>query len=188
MKITKGHYGYIRRRKKNLSIKVGILAAGIIGLLMLGYVTLGTKNNWLTIVAILTVLPTANLAVVLAALLPYKGRPMEEYQQVTALTGDGVLDTELVITSKTDKAMELNYAYFHEEGIYCYTINKKMDVKKTEGYLKTMLKNNGVSGEVKIFTDWRGFLKRLKTLPPSSRKTCDEILLKQEGVFRAISL
>ena len=81
MKITKGHYGYIRRRKKNLSIKVGILAAGIIGLLVLGYVTLGTKNNWLTIVAILTVLPTANLAVVLAALLPYKGRPMEEYQQ-----------------------------------------------------------------------------------------------------------
>ena len=88
---TKGHFGYIRRRKRNLSIMVGILAAGIIGLVLLGYLTLGTKNNWLTIVAILTVLPTANLAVVLFALLPYKGRPKEEYDQVVSIVGDGVL-------------------------------------------------------------------------------------------------
>lgn len=185
---TKGHHGYIRARKRNLSIMVGILTAGIIGLVLLGYFTLGTKNNWLTIVAILSVLPTANLAVVLFALLPYKGRPKEEYEQVEAIVGEGVLDTELVITSKTDKNMEINYAYFHESGIFCYTINKNMNVKRTEEYLKTMLKNNEVAFDVKVFTDWKAFLRRLRSLEPSSRKTCDEKLLQMEGVFRAISL
>ena len=102
--------------------------------------------------------------------------------------GDGVLDTELIITSKTDKNMEIDYAYFHEEGVFCYTINKAMDVKRTEEYLKTMLKNNGVSSGVKVYTDWKPFLKRLRSLEPSSRKTCDEKLLKMEGVFRAIAI
>lgn len=185
---AKGHHGYIRARKRTLSIMVGILTAGIIGLVLLGYLTLGTKNNWLTIVAILSVLPTANLAVVLFALLPYRGRPKEEYDQVAAIVGDGVLDTEMIITSKTDKNMEIDYAYFHEEGIFCYTVNKAMDVKRTEEYLKTMLKNNELTSNVKVFTEWKAFLKRLRTLEPSSRKTCDETLLKMEGVFRAISL
>lgn len=185
---TKGHHGYIRARKRNLSIMVGVLTAGIIGLVLLGYLTLGTKNNWLTIVAILTVLPTANLAVVLTALLPFKGRPTEEYEQVVSIVGDGVLDTELIITSKTDKSMEIDYAYFHENGVFCYTTQKSMDVKRTEEYLKTMLKNNEVASEVKVFTDWKAYLKRLRSLEPSSRKTCDEKLLQMEGVFRAIAL
>lgn len=184
----KGHHGYIRKRKKTLSIMVGLLSAGIIGLVLLGYLTLGTKNNWLTIVAILSVLPTANLAVVLFALLPHKGRPKEEYEEVADIVGDGVLDTELVVTSKSDKNMEIDYAYFHEEGVFCYTVNTAMDVKRTEEYLKGMLKTNGVSSNVKVFTDWKAYKKRLRSLEPCSRKTCDEKLLKMEGVFRAISL
>ena len=154
---TKGHFGYIRRRKRNLSIMVGILAAGIIGLVLLGYLTLGTKNNWLTIVAILTVLPTANLAVVLFALLPYKGRPKEEYDQVVSIVGDSVLDTELIITSKTDKNMEIDYAYFHEEGVFCYTIRisenhaeKQRRLIRREGLhrLETILKTPALPGTV----------------------------------------
>lgn len=187
-KITKGHYGYLRARKRTLLIRTLLLSVGVIALLIMGFALTHTKKNLLTVAAIVSVLPAANQAVILIAALPYRGREQEEYESVRAIVPKGVLDTELVVTSKSDKSMQLDYAYIHPTGIYCFSFDSKLDIPKTERYIQSMMKNNKLNTHVKCFRDFKQFKKRLKELEPIDRDTCDEKLLKIEGVLRAISI
>ena len=79
MKITKGMPGYIKDQKKK-RILITILLFGIsIAVFLTGYLTTHTRNNLLTIVAILGCLPAARSAVGMIMLLPY--RSFEEESQ-----------------------------------------------------------------------------------------------------------
>lgn len=61
----------------------------------------------LTVVAMVSVIPMVNQLVILIALWKYQPCPDKEYEQVASIVGKGILDTELVITSKTDKSFYL---------------------------------------------------------------------------------
>lgn len=187
-KITKGHYGYLRARKRTLLIRTTILLIGIIALLIMGIALTDTKKNLLTVAAVVSVLPAANQAVVLIAVFPYHGREKEEYESVRAIVPKGLLNTELVITSKNEKSMQLDYAYIHPTGVYCFSFDPKLDCTKTERYIQLMMKNNSLQTHVKVFRDFKQFKKRLTELEPVDRDTCEEKLLKIEGVLRAIAI
>lgn len=187
-KTQKGHYGYIRARKRTLLIRTIILFLGVIILLAMGLALTHTKKNLLTVAAIVSVLPAANQAVVLFALLPYHGREKDEYESVREIVPNGVLDTELVLTSKNDKSMPIDYAYVHPTGLYCFSFDSKLDIPKTQQYIQTMMKANHLNTHVKVFRDFKQFKKRLRELEPIDRNTCEEKLLKIEGVLRAISI
>lgn len=104
-RIKKGHHGYIKRKKRLLLGEVLGLLIGIIGLVVIGVVTTGSRKNLLTVVAMVSVIPMVNQLVILIALWKYQPCPDKEYEQVASLVGKGILDTELVITSKTDKVI-----------------------------------------------------------------------------------
>ncbi len=186
--LRKGHYGYLGRRKKRLMCQVGMIAFGIIALVGLGIYSTGNRKNLLTVAAVASALPLANQLVVLIAAFKYHERPVDEYEKVAAIVGDGLLNTELIITSKTDKAIEINYAYVHEKGVFCYSVNKALDAKKTEEYIAGFLKANHLPADVFLMRDWKKFLNRLSELEPEDRKTCDEKLLRIEGVLRGIAI
>lgn len=186
--LKKGHYGYLNRRKKRLTLEVGIILFGIIVLIALGIYSTGTRKNLLTVAAVVSALPLANQLVVLIAAFKYKSRPKDEYDKVAAVVGTGILDTELIITSKTDKAIEINYACVHEKGVFCYSADKSLDTKKAEAYISGFLENNELPSDVFLIKDWKNFMNRLSTLEPIDRNTCDETLLKIEGVLRAIAI
>ena len=187
-RVRKGSYGYLARRKKQLMAHVGLVLAGIIILIVLGIWSTGTRKNLLTVVAAVSVLPLANELVVLIAVWKYHSRPKEEYDQVRELVGNGLLNTELVITSRTDKSMEISYAYVHEKGIFCYSADKSLDVKKAADYISGFMKQNNLKTEVFVIREWKQFLNRLRELEPEDRNTCDEQLLRAEGVIRAIAV
>ena len=187
-KATKGYPGYLKKRKLGLLARGLILAAGVAALFLTGYLTLNTRFNWLTIIAVLSAIPMAMQFATLLSLVHFKDRPKEEYEEIRALTGNGVLDTELIIANKDGKAIDLAYAYFHESGIYLLTLGKITSLDQTEEYLHSFLRLNTVDGPLTLYTDLGVFKKRLKSLEPSDRDECDEYLLRQEGVFRAISM
>ena len=187
-RVRKGSYGYLSRRKRQLWIHIGIVLAGIVILLALGIWTTGTRKNLLTIVAVVSVLPLANEAVVLIAVWKYHSRPKEEYDRVRSLVGNGLLNTELIVTSRTEKAMEIAYAYIHEKGVFCFCPDKNLDRRKAEEYLKGFLENNDLQYDVFVFRDLKRFLERLEELSPEDRNTCEEDLLRAEGVIRAIAV
>ncbi|MBR6322063.1 MAG: hypothetical protein IKR59_04260 [Lachnospiraceae bacterium] len=184
----KGHYGYLKQRKRNLLLLSVILFVIILGIAVYGLVMRGTTKNWYTIIAALLVIPMAMQLSTLIPMLKHKDRPQEEYDHIRALTGNGILDTGLLIAGKNGKAFELNYAYVHENGIYCYSASEDVNAQETAEYLKNYLRLSDVDGDLIIYTQMKSFEKRLKELPPSDRDTADDSLLRQEGVLQAISM
>ena len=61
-RIKKGHHGYIKRKKRLLLGEVLGLLIGIIGLVVIGVVTTGSRKNLLTVVAMVSVIPNGKSA------------------------------------------------------------------------------------------------------------------------------
>ena len=172
-RIKKGHHGYIKRKKRLLLGEVLGLLIGIIGLVVIGVVTTGSRKN---------------LLVILIALWKYQPCPDKEYKQVASIVGKGILDTELVITSKTDKSFLLDYACIHEKGVFCYCSDKNVSEKKTAEYIKSFMKANDLKTDIFVIRDWKNYLNRIRELEKWDRASCDEKLLKIEGVLRGIAI
>ena len=187
-RITKGHYGYIGKRKKSLFLQALILFIGMSGFILLGYLITKTNKNLFTLVAVMTAIPMVMQVVQLIAISRYHSRPEEEYMQVKELAGNGLLNTDLVIANKDGPSYDIAYAYVHTNGIVLYCANEKVDIAKTEEYIRNYLRLNGCDAPVQVITDIRVFMKRLKSLPPEDRANVPDELLKQEGVLRAISM
>ena len=177
-RIKKGHHGYIKRKKRLLLGEVLGLLIGIIGLVVIGVVTTGSRKNLLTVVAMVSVIPMVNQLVILIALWKYQPCPDKEYEQVASIVGKGILDTELVITSKTDKSFLLDYACIHEN----------VSEKKTAEYIKSFMKANDLKTDIFVIRDWKNYLNRIRELEKWDRASCDEKLLKIEGVLRGIAI
>ena len=90
-RIKKGHHGYIKRKKRLLLGEVLGLLIGIIGLVVIGVVTTGSRKNLLTVVAMVSVIPMVNQLVILIALWKYQPCPDKEYEQVASLVGKGIM-------------------------------------------------------------------------------------------------
>ncbi len=184
----KGHYGYLRQRKRNLFLMTLALVLVIAGIAVYGLVMRGTTKNWYSIIAAMLVIPMAMQLSTLIPMLKHQDRPREEYDRIRKLSGQAVLDTGLLIAGKNGKAFELNYVLFHENGIYCFSGDESLNPQETAEYLKNYLRLSEVEGEVTVYTNLKSFEKRLQNLPASDRETADDFLLRQEGVFLAISM
>ena len=187
-KITKGHYGYIGQRKKRLLLQALVLFIGMAGFIALGYYITKSNKNLFTLVAVMTAIPMVMQIVQLIAISRFHSRPEEEYQEVKALAGEGHLNTDLVIANKDGPSYDIGYAYVHTDGIYMYCANEKLDIAKTEEYIRNYLRLNACDAPVTIYTDLRVFMKRLRSLSPEDRAQVPDELLEQEGVLRAISM
>ena len=187
-KITKGHYGYIGYRKKRLLLQALILLLGMAGFIVLGYYITGSNKNLFTLVAVMTAIPMVMQIVQLIAISRFHSRPEEEYQKVRELAGNGLLNTDLVIANKDGPSYDIGYAYVHSGGILLYCANEKLDIAKTEEYIRNFLRLNECDAPVTVLTDVRVFMKRLKSLPGEDRADVPDELLRQEGVLRAISM
>ena len=54
--------------------------------------------------------------------------------------------------------------------------------------MQDYLKQNDLDTTVFLIKDWKNYMNRLKTLEPEDRKTCDETLLRIEGVLRNLAI
>ncbi|MGN0297882.1 MAG: hypothetical protein ACI4C1_01630 [Lachnospiraceae bacterium] len=188
-KIAKGHYGYLSYKKKIEIVKMLVILLGIVILFVAGYMTTHTRKNLLTVAAVVSVLPLANLIVPFIALLPFKGRPREEYEEIRKIVGEGLLNVELVITAHDEKPFGVDYVYIHPDGIFCYSTQKNFKADALKKHLKTMIEGNDLhTPGIYTFQNYKKFERRLGALSPISREDCDEELLKIEGVVRALAI
>lgn len=187
-RVRKGHYGYFSYRKKIEFIKAAVILVGIIILLLIGYSVTHDRKNLMTVFAVVSVLPFANILVVWISLLPFHSRPKEEEEEIHSLMGQGVYSTELALTRKDGKAILLDYVYVYAKGVICYTSDTKLNERDAEKYIKEMLSGNDLPSDVRITKDLRKFKMRVKDLEPVQRSECDDELLRIEGILYAISL
>lgn len=171
---SKGTLGYIKNRKLARGAAVIIGAVLIIAIFLTGYITTKTRNNLLTIGAILAVLPTAKFAVLFIMLLPYHSQSKEAYDEVAAACKDRAqVLTETVLTT-TEKVMPVDFFVIKDNCIIGYTANKKCDIPFTERFLSENMKQNGHKVTVKIWDDKKKFLSRISSLAAAESKDGQE--------------
>lgn len=168
MKLHKGQYGYRdNHRKQQLLWVILFLAAIIVQLLARYFTTSSSVKNILTVMAVLTVLPMANLASPLLAGWRYK-TPAEDYhQKMVPYEEKCTILYDLIITSK-EYVLPMDAVAVHPGAVIGYCTNPKVDVKKAEAYLNEMLKGNKLDANAKVIKEETTFLRRLENLKPAT--------------------
>ncbi len=161
---NKGQLGYINNRKLARGLVVGIGLIAIVAIFLTGYISTGTRNNILTLVAILTSLPVAKYIVLFIMVLPYHSEPQELHQSIVDAAGENsqVL-AEMIITSK-EKAMPIDYLVVKESHVIGYTTYKKCDIPFAEKFITENMQLNGHKVTVKIWENEKKFISKVASM------------------------
>lgn len=187
-KKAKGQYGYRESNRRFRLMLVLVFVAAI--LLQLGVRQLTddqSKKNILTVMAILTVLPMANLASPLLASWKYKTSPISFYEKVRPYEEKFTILYDLIVTTK-DYVMPMDAVVVHPNGVYAYCTVQSVDVAKAEKELNQLFINNRLNPNVKVIKEERGFLRRLESLKPASEYEDDGTVPYAANLMKNLSM
>ena len=161
---AKGCYGYRDHRKKIqlLEIAAGV-GAILLQLAIRSAVSQESVKNVLTIMAILSVLPTANVAAPFLAALPYRTPDRKFYDQVKPLEEKFPVLCDLIITTR-ETVIPMDVIIVHHSGIYCCCSSNKIKIQKAEEGLNALLKAHRNIPHLKIIADEKAFFRRASSL------------------------
>ena len=139
MRREKGQYGYrdsVRRMRLMITIVLGL---GVLAQLGARYLTENqAAKNILTVMAILTVLPFANMASPLLVSWRYRTPPREFYEKIKPYEEKCVILYDLILTTK-EFVMPMDAIAVHPGGVYGYCTAGKLKVKEAEQSLNKLL-------------------------------------------------
>lgn len=170
----KGRCGYYRHLKKVTTIKTIVFFAVSFLLFIAGYVQTGTRNNVLTVVAILGCLPASKSAVNMIMALRAKGCSEEDAALFQPYENDIFLLYDLYITSET-KSYDVSCMAVTENFIYAYVQDKRADTKAAEAHVQSILSlNQKPAVPVRFLTDRDTFLQRLADIRQAEKAKTKE--------------
>ncbi len=187
-KIQKGQYGYRSYLRKSQIIKVAIGAAAILLQLAARALT-GNQaaKNILTVMAILSVLPTANVASPMLAAWKWK-TPSEDFHRALAAYEDkGIVLYELIVTTR-EQVLPFDGILVHPMGVFAYCVNPKTDVQKAQKALNEIFRAHKLDENIKVIKDEKQFFNRLKSLKPMSESEDDGSVEYGAGVLKNLSM
>lgn len=168
MKIKKGQYGYRTSMHRMRLCMTSVLAAAVLlQLLARNWTQQQAARNILTVMAILTVLPMANMAAPLIASWRYKTAPQAFYQRVKTYEPQTMLLYDLIVTTK-EQVIPLDAVAVHPQGVFAYCSQPRINIDQAEKALQTLFSANRLQYRIRLFCDERSFFRRLDSLKPSS--------------------
>lgn len=187
-KYKKGEYGYRNSFKKWQLLKISILVAFILAQLGARFFTEEqTVKNILTVMAVVTVLPAANLASPLVAILKYHTPSQEFYQKLLPYEEKVMILYDLVITTK-EYVLPMDAVIVHPTGVYAYCINTKIKVPDAEKALNEMFVEQRLNPNVKLSKEFAVFEKRMKSLKPASEYEDDGSMEYAAKLLQSLSM
>lgn len=187
-KIQKGMFGYRNAHRKNQIMIVALFLAAIAAqLIARQFITMKELRNLVTISAILTVLPMANMASPLFAAWKIKDTPKELYDACRPYEEKFPVLYDLIITS-SDLIMPIDVAVIHPTGVYLYCPRKGIDTKKAEKFLNEMLTAWKLDGNARVMVEKKNFLTRLSTLKTVTEDEDDGSAPHVEKLLKSLSM
>lgn len=187
-KVQKGMFGYRNAHRKQQILIVALFLAAIAAQLIgRQFITMKEFKNLVTISAILTVLPMANLASPLVAAWKIKEMPEELYDACRPYEQKFPILYDLIITS-SDLIMPVDVAVIHPTGVYLYCPAKSIDTKKAEKFLNEMLVGWKLDGNARVMTEKKNFLTRLSTLKTVTEDEDDGSAPYVEKLLKSLSM
>lgn len=188
MKINKGEYGYRDSHKKMRVFLTGLLTAAIMAqLIARSFTDSQATKNILTVMAILTVLPMANMASPLIASWKYRTPSEAFHQKMVPYEKNGEVLYDLIVTTK-EHVIPLDAAAVHPAGIFAYCTSSRLNTGKAEKELQELLKNNRISLKLRLITDEKSFFRRLDSLKPASEYEDDGTLEYAARLLKNLSM
>lgn len=187
-KREKGQYGYRDHHKKVQLLKVVFGVAMILVQLLARNLTDNeSARNILTVMAIVSVLPAANVASPLLASWKYKTITKRFFDQVSPYEEKGIILYDLIITTK-EQIIPGDAVLIHPHGVYIYCPEQKIDNKKAETTLNDIFSGYKLDRNVKILKDEKSFLDRLHSIRPMSECEDDGSPAYAAGVLKSMSM
>lgn len=188
MQKKKGQYGYRdSSRKVRLAIVLVLLAAILIQLVARYLTDNQAARNILTVMAILTVLPMANMASPLIASWKYRTASESFHKKTAAYESRFTILYDLVITSK-ELIMPMDAIAVHPKGVIAYCTGQKVDVAKAEQFLNSMLSAQKLDANAKVIKEESAFFRRLDNLKTAAEYEDDGSLPYVESLLKSLSM
>ncbi len=160
---AKGNYGYVKaERKKRLLITLLLFAIPLL-IFFSGLIYNGTRNNILTVVAIVGCLPACKSTV--GAIMIWLVKPMKEsdYRAISAQAGNLTMAYELLFTTY-EKNTFVDALAICGNQLVGYSSRLEKGSQDIEKHLTNMMRNDGFALQVKIIPKLEVYLERLAFL------------------------
>lgn len=182
----KGTRNYINSQKKYEIIRTIIYFFISISLFAAGYITTKSRENLLTVVAVVGCLPACKSLVAVIMFFRYKSCPDKDADLISSHIGqlDGLFD--LVFTSEK-KNFVVSHLVVQGNNICGYSCNHDFPEKDFYTHIEGILKLDGHKNyTVKIFTDIQKYIERLDQLNDleTENKNIPQVL----ATLKAVSL
>lgn len=188
MKKKKGEYGYRDSHKKMCAAIICILILFILAQLGARMLTDSQSvKNILTVMAVLTVLPMANMASPMLASWKYKTPAPGFYEKTASYETKCDMLYDLIITSK-DFVMPADAIAVHPNGVIVYCTGRKIEEGAAERFLTGMLRSHKFELPVKVIKEETVFFRRLDQLKPASEYEEDSSIPYVEALLKNISM
>lgn len=160
-KIRKGDYGYISSQKKRRLAITLVLFAIPLMIFFTGLIQTKTRNNLLTVVALLGCLPACKSLVGMIMMWMQKPMKREIYEKIVPHTGDLVMSYEMCLTTYEKNLFVDAFAVCGNTVVGYADQLKQKDSAYMEEHVQKILRSNGYKEKVRIFTELKPFLERL---------------------------
>ena len=160
-KVEKGEFGYLAYKKSRNMIKTIIAFAIVLVIFIIGFIIWKSKNNYLTMLAVVLVLPAAKFAVSYFVLIPHKNCDEELKNAIEKCKGELNSVYDLVVSNK-QKPVGIMAAVISDNQILAYTSSAKADKNLFETSVKEFLKNEKLTCSVLLYKDKDTYLGKIK--------------------------
>lgn len=188
MKREKGQYGYRDSIWRTRLAVTAVLAAAVLAQLGARYLTDDqAAKNILTVMAILTVLPLANMASPLLASWPYRTPPKDFYEKIKPYEEKCIILYDLILTTK-EFVIPLDAIAVHPGGVYGYCTAKKLKVKEAEQSLNKLFTAGGLDPKMKLIPEEKSFLRRMDSLKPAGEGKEDGMAEAAVSLLKSLAM
>lgn len=163
-RLKKGAFGYPPHERKRVIIRTAAYFLISIAVFLLGYFSTGQKENLLTIVAVLGLLPSSKslVSVVMYCKIPKFSETV--YQEIAGHAGDVPVIYSMYLTSYRSN-FPVNCFAVRGSNLIGYTEFPNCDTAACEEHIQGILKQNSIKNvTIKIFREKARFVERLDQL------------------------
>ena len=162
-KNPKGTYGYVKAERKRRLLLTLLLFAIPLLIFFSGLIYNGTRNNILTVVAILGCLPACKSTVGMIMIWMVKPMKEEDYRAISSRAGELTMVYELLFTTY-EKNTFVDALAICGNQLVGYSSRLEKGSREIEKHLANMMRNEGFALQGKIIPKLDVYLERLAFL------------------------
>lgn len=183
-KKQKGELGHLQYKKTVMLLATIAMFAVVIAVFVGGLIYFHKKENIMTVMAILLVLPAAKITVGYLVLLPHHACPVDLKNQTQTHCG-ALLSAYDLIVSNEKKPIGTQVIVVSDHVVCALTDESKADAKLFETSLTNFLKNDHINATVTLYFDEKTFLKRVAQLAANFENT-EDLQLRMEHTLNSV--